>query len=105
MELFSYLQTSDQKTSFTKVFLCNPKSPNQVWETGNRINSTGTGIIFPTYRILIKKLLLQNNLYLTWGAQNDFKKQEIELRKQEMELFFLLKDFGLKTVFYKLIYI
>ena len=46
MELFSYLQTSDQKTSFTKVFLCNPKSPNQVRETGNRIIETGNGIIY-----------------------------------------------------------
>ena len=42
---------------------------------------------------MIKKLLLQNNFYLTRGAQNDFEKQEKELSRQEMELFFQRKDF------------
>ena len=56
--IFSYLQTSDQKTSFyylktykqktyfTKYFLFNTKSPKPVLETENRIIEIGTGIIF-----------------------------------------------------------
>ena len=75
----------------------NPKSPKQITETGNIIIGTGNRIIFPTYRLLIKKLLLPINFYLTWGVQNDFKKQEIELSKQEMEYFFLLTHLGSKN--------
>ena len=36
------------------------KNPKTVLETGIRIIETGTGIIVPTSRLLIKKLLLQN---------------------------------------------
>ena len=36
------------------------KNPKSVLETGIRIIETGTGIIVPTFRLLIKKLLLQN---------------------------------------------
>ena len=58
----TYLHTSDQKTSFTKVSLANPMSPKPFWETGNGIIETGNGIILPTYRLLIKILLLQKFL-------------------------------------------
>ena len=34
-------------------------SPKPFLETGNRIIETGNGIILPTYRLLIKQLLLQ----------------------------------------------
>ena len=50
----------DQKTSFSKYFTINMKSPNPILETGNRIIGTGNGIIFHTCRLLIKKLLSQN---------------------------------------------
>ena len=53
-------------------------SHRPVLETGNIIIEIGNGIILAPYRLLIKKLLLQNNFYLTRGAQNYFKKQEIE---------------------------
>ena len=42
---FTYLQTSDQKTCFTKVSLVNPMSPKLLLETGNGIIETGNGII------------------------------------------------------------
>ena len=63
MELYSYLQTSDQKTSFTKVFPVNPMSPKPILETGNRIIKTGKGIILHTYRLLIK-ILLSKKFYI-----------------------------------------
>ena len=47
-----------------------------IYETGNRIKETGNGIIFSTYRLMIKKLLLQNNFYLTWGTQNYFRNRK-----------------------------
>ena len=43
---FFFLQTSYQKTPFTKYFSFNPKSPKPVLETGNRIIETGNGIVF-----------------------------------------------------------
>ena len=85
---FTYLQTFDQKTSFTKVCLFNPKSPNLVLEKVNKIIETGNGIILVTYRLLIKKLLLQKFFFSTRRVQTKFLKQEIELLKYEMELFF-----------------
>ena len=68
----SNLQTSDQKTSFTKYFPFNPKSQKPVSETEYIIIGTGNGIIFPTYRPLIKKLLSQNIFHSTRGVQNQF---------------------------------
>ena len=54
-------------------------------ETGNRIIDTGNGIIFPTDRPLIKKLLSQNIFYSTCRVQIQFLKQEIELLELEIE--------------------
>ena len=62
-------------------------SPKPFLETGNGIIETGNGIILPTNRLLIKKLLLQKFFYATRRVQTKFEKQEIELSKQEMELF------------------
>ena len=62
-------------------------SPKLFLETGNGIIETGNGIIFPTYRLLIKKLLLHNIFHSTQRVQNKLSKQEIELLKQEIELF------------------
>ena len=53
---------------------------------------TGNGIISPTSRLLIKKLLLQNVSHLIQGVQNQFSKQEMKLYKQEMELLLLLPE-------------
>ena len=63
------------------------KTGNGIIQTGNGIIETGNGIILPTSRPLIKKLLLQNVPHLYQGVWNWFSKQEIELSKQEMELF------------------
>ena len=56
-------------------------------KTGNGIIQTGNGIIYPIFNPLIKKLLLQNVSQLYKGVSNWISKQEIELSKQEMELF------------------
>ena len=53
-----YLQTSDEKTSFTKRFSLLPRSSRLIFLTGNGILQTGNGIIFPISRPPIKKLLL-----------------------------------------------
>ena len=97
---FSYLQTSYQKNPFTKYFPFNPKSPKNI-KTENRFIQTGNGIIFPTYRLPIKKLISQNNFHSTWKVHNKWWKKEIELFKQEMELFFLHTDRWSKTFFLK----
>ena len=47
---------------------------------------TGYGIILPTSRPLIKKLLLQNISNFYQGLQNSFPNQKMELSKQEMEI-------------------
>ena len=70
-------------------------------KTGNGTFQTGDGIISPTYRPLTKKLLLQHLLHIYQGIQNLFSKQEMELFKQEMELFILLPDLQSKNFFYK----
>ena len=54
MELFSYLKTYNQNTSFTKYFLFNTKSSKSVLETRYRKIKPGNGIIFHTYRLLNK---------------------------------------------------
>ena len=59
--------------------------PKLFLKTGNGIIETGNGIILPTYRLLIKKILLQKFFYSTQRVQTKFWKQEIELLKQEME--------------------
>ena len=81
------LQTSDQKTSFTKCFSFVPRCSRLIFKTGNGIIQTGNGIMSPISRPLIKKLLLQHVFHLFQGVQNWFCKQGMELSKQEMELF------------------
>ena len=51
-----------------KHFQLYMKRPKPGLKTGNRIIETGNGIIFPTYRLPIKKLLLQNILHSTGRA-------------------------------------
>ena len=84
---FTHFQASDQKTSFTKDFSFDLRSSKLIFKTGNGIIQTGNWIISPTSRPLIKKLLLQNVSHLFQGFQNWFPKQEMELSKQEIELF------------------
>ena len=92
---FSHFQASDEKTSFTKCFSFDPTGPKLIFKTGN-------GIISPTSRLSMKKLLLQHIFYLFQSFQKWFSKQETELSKQEMELF-LPSD--KKKVFYKMLLI
>jgi hypothetical protein len=54
---FCPFQSSDQKTSLTKVFPFGLKIPKWFSETGNGILQTGNGIIFPLSSHRIKKLL------------------------------------------------
>ena len=89
-DYFSHFQASDEKTSFTKHFSLDPNISKLIFKTGNGIIQTGNGIISPTSRPLIKKLPLKNVSHLFQGAQNEIWKQEMELSKQEMELFLSL---------------
>ena len=83
----SYIQASDQKTSFTKCFSFKPRSSKLIFINGNGIIWTGNGIIFPNLRPLMKKFLLQKVSHSYQGVQNWFSKQEIKSSKREMELF------------------
>ena len=83
----SHFQASDQKISFTKCFSYDPRGSKSIFKTGNGIIQTGNGILSPISRPLIKKLLLQHIFYLFQSFKNWFSKQEMELSKQEMELF------------------
>ena len=62
-------------------------------ETGNRIIETGNEINSFTYSLLMKKTHLTKYFPFNPKCPNQLQKQEIELLKQEMELFFLLTDF------------
>ena len=70
MELFLLLPASDQKTSFTRCFSFDPRDYKEIFRTGYGIIQTGNGIISPTSRSLIKKILSQNVSQLIQGAQN-----------------------------------
>ena len=76
---FSPFQSSDQKTSLTKVSPFGPTIPKSFSETGNGIILTGNGIISPLSNHRIKKLLLQKYPHLVQRFQNCFQKQEMEL--------------------------
>ena len=56
------------------------------------INQTGNGIISPISWPLIKKLILQKVSNFYNGVQNWCWKEEMELSKQEMELYLLLPN-------------
>ena len=99
-----HFQAFDQKTSF-KVFLIFIRNSKLIFKIVNGIVLTGSGFISPTSRPLIKNLLLQNVSYLHQGVQHWFSKQEIELCKQEMELFLLLRGFWSNNFFLKMFYI
>ena len=73
-----------------------------IFKTGKGIIQAGNGIISPTSRPLIQKLLLQHLFHINQGVQNWLSKQEMELFKLEMELFFLLPDLQSKNFFYKM---
>ena len=79
---FSHFQVSDQKTSFITSSPRLPRNSKFVFKTKNGIIQTGNGIISPTSRPLITKLL-----HINQGVKNWFSKQEMELSKQKMELF------------------
>ena len=100
---FFHFQASDQKTSFTKCFSFGPRGSKLIFKTGNEIIQTGNGIISPTSRPLIKKLLLQHLLHINQGVKNWFSKQEMELFKQEMELFLPLPGLWSNNFFYNII--
>ena len=54
---FLKFQASDQKTSFSTSFSHDPKGSKLIFKTANGIIQTGNGIIPPTSKLLIKKLL------------------------------------------------
>ena len=60
-------------------------------------------MISPLYIHRIKKLLLQKYPQLAQRFQNGFQKQEMELSKQEMELFFPFPVIESKNFFDKII--
>ena len=84
---FCHFQASDQKTFITTLSPYLPRNSKLILKTGNGIIQIRNGIIFPTSRPLIKKLLLQHLLHFNQEVQNWFSKQEMELLKQERELF------------------
>ena len=63
---------------------------------------TGNEIVSPTSGPLIKKIPFQSVFYMFQRIQNWFLKQEMELSKQEMELFLPLP--GLQSNFFFVIY-
>ena len=78
------------------------KTGNGIILTGNGIILTGNGIIYPISRPLIPKLLLQHLLHINQGVQNCFSKQEMDLSKQEIELFLPLIGLWPKNLFYNI---
>ena len=56
----------------------------------NLVLKTENGIISPTFSPPIKNLLLQNIYNFYQSIQNWYRKQEMELCKQKIELFLLL---------------
>ena len=99
---FSHFLASDQKTSSTAYSPYLPRNSILIVKTGNGIIQTGNGIISPTSRPLIKKLLLQHLLHINQGFQNWFSKQEMELSKQEMEIFLTLPGLWSKHFFFNI---
>ena len=57
---FSPFQASDQNTSFSTSSSYLPGNSKLVFKTGNEMDQTGNRIISPTFRPLIKQLLLQH---------------------------------------------
>ena len=98
--------TSDQKTSFTKCFSFVSRGSKLIFKTGNGIVQTGNGImrtgneiVSPTSGPLIKKISFQSFFYMFQRIQNRFLKKEMELSKQEMELFLPLPGLQSKNFF------
>ena len=118
----SYFLTSNQKTYFTKGLSLLPRILKMVLKTGNGIIQTGNGIISLIFWPKFEKLHLQNvsifyqqvqNRVLNrkwnhsnskWNlplqSKNFFCKKEIELSKQEMELFLLFSEMQSKNIIY-----
>ena len=90
---FSYFLTSNKNTYFTKDLSLLPRFLKMVFKTGNGIIQTGNGIISPISWPLIKKLILQKVSNFYNGVQNWCWKEDMELSKQEMELFLLFPDY------------
>ena len=102
MELFLLLPDLQSKTYFTKDLSLLPRILKMVLKTGNGIIQTGNGIISPISWPLIKKLILQKVSNFYNGVQNWCWKEEMNLSKQEMELFLLFTDHWSKNFFYKM---
>ena len=91
-----------KKTSLTKCFSIKPRSSKLIFKKGNVIIHTGNRIFYPISKPPIKKLLLQHLLHINQGVQNCFSKQEMELSKQEMEIFLPLIGLWPKNFFYNI---
>ena len=98
MELFLTLPGLWSKTSFATSHPYLPRTSKLIFKTENWIIQTGNGIIPPTSRPLIKKLILQHLLHINQGVPKWFSKQEIELPKQEMKLFLPLPGLWSKNL-------
>ena len=105
IELFLPLPGLWLKNFLYKACIIWSKGFKLIFKTGNGNTQTGNGIISPTFRPPMKKLLLQHIFYLFQSFQNWFSKQEMELSKQEMELFPSLPDLWSKNFFYKMFFI
>ena len=73
-----------------------------ITQKGNGIIQTGNGIISLISWPLIKILILQNVSNFYSGVQNWCWKEEMELSKQEMELYLLFPDHWSNNFFYKM---
>ena len=103
MELFLLLSDLRSKNYFTKDLSWLPRFLKMVFKTGNGIIQTGNGIISPISWPLIKKLILQKVSNFYNGVQNWCWKEEMDLSKQEMELFLLFPDHWSNNFFYKIL--
>ena len=74
---FCHFQASDQKTSVTTLSPYLPRNSKWILKTGNGIIQIRNGIISPTSKPLIKKLLLQNVSNLYQKVQNRKKNYPI----------------------------
>ena len=101
MELFLTFSVIGWKNLFYKSFTIWSKDFKLVFRNRKRNDLTRNWNYFSPFQISDKKLLLQKLTHLVHWSQNGFQKQEKELHKQEMELFFPFLVIWSKNLFYK----
>ena len=103
MELFLHLLGLWSKNFFDNIFPIFTKEIKIDFKTGYGIIQTGNGS--PTLRSLIKKLFLRHLLHIYQGIEIVSSKQDMELSKQEIELFLPLAGLWSRNFFYKILFI